>query len=145
MRKNNKIKKLGRNAKQRKALNKALFLALTRNDRIKTTLAKAKAVKSFAERQIFLARKYQDNPAEGLRLLNKKLSPQASKKALDLAKRYKDINGGCLRIIKLPSRKSDASEMALLEWTLLPEKAPEEKGKKDKNGKKNKQEKSVKK
>ncbi len=144
MRKNNKIKKLGRTANQRKALNKALFLALTRNDRIKTTLTKAKAVKSFAEKQVSLAKKYQDNRAEGLRLLNRKLSPPASRKVLDLAKRYKNVNGGCLRIIKLPFRKSDASEMAFLEWTLLPEEPPEEK-EKNKKGKKDKPKEPVKK
>lgn len=133
MRKNNKIKKLSRTAKQRKALNKALFVGLVENKRIKTTLAKAKSLKPFAERQITIAKRNGEDKLTGIRNLTKKLPKSTAKKVVEISKLYKDVKGGYLRIVKLPHRENDAADMALLEWIKFPEepKREDKKSKKD--------------
>ena len=115
MRKRFKGKKLNRNAAQRKALYRSLIVALVEHGQIKTTLAKAKAVRPQIEKLITIARKG-DLPARR-RLL--KLVPQketATKMIEEIGPRFKDRPGGYLRIVKLGPRGSDQTEMARLEW-----------------------------
>ncbi len=114
MRKRFKGKKLNRNAAQRKALYRSLIVALVENGQIKTTLAKAKAVRPQIEKLITLARK--GDLTARRRLL--KLVPQketAKKMVEEIGPRFKDRPGGYLRIIKLGPRSSDQTEMARLE------------------------------
>jgi len=115
VRKRFKGKKLNRNAAQRKALYRGLVVSLVEHGQIKTTLAKAKAVRPQIEKLVTVARKG-DLPARR-RLL--KLVPQKEtvKKMIDeIGPRFKDRPGGYLRIVKLGPRPSDRTEMARLEF-----------------------------
>jgi len=114
--------KLGRSQAHRDALLANQVISLIEHSRIKTTLAKAKAVKPFAEKLITIGRK---NTLHARRLaLAYLFHNQAAVRALfeKVAPRTTGRNGGYTRIIKLGSRNSDASEMALLEWV---DQAPE--------------------
>ena len=114
--------KLGRSQAHRDALLANQVISLIEHSRIKTTLAKAKAVKPFAEKLITIGRK---NTLHARRLaLAYLFHNQAAVRALfeKVAPRTAGRNGGYTRIIKLGSRNSDASEMALLEWV---DQAPE--------------------
>ena len=114
--------KLGRTQSHRDALLANQVISLIEHSRIKTTLAKAKAVKPFAEKLITIGRK---NTLHARRLaLAYLFHNQAAVRALfeKVAPRTAGRNGGYTRIIKLGSRNSDASEMELLEWV---DQAPE--------------------
>ena len=114
--------KLGRSQAHRDALLANQVISLIEHSRIKTTLAKAKAVKPFAEKLITIGRK---NTLHARRLaLAYLFHNQAAVRALfeKVAPRTAGRNGGYTRIIKLGSRNSDASEMALLAWV---DQAPE--------------------
>ena len=114
--------KLGRSQAHRDALLANQVISLIEHSRIKTTLAKAKAVKPFAEKLITIGRK---NTLHARRLaLAYLFHNQAAVRALfeKVAPRTAGRNGGYTRIIKLGSRNSDSSEMALLEWV---DQAPE--------------------
>ena len=122
MRHRRKTLKLGRTQSHRDALLANQVISLIEHSRIKTTLAKAKAVKPFAEKLVTIGRK---NTLHARRLaLAYLFHNQAAVRALfeKVAPRTAGRNGGYTRIIKLGSRNSDASEMALLEWV---DQAPE--------------------
>jgi len=113
MRKRKKGRKLSRERGQRKALLKGLARALFLHERIKTTEAKAKEVSSFAQKCITKAKKG-DLPAR--RHLARFFSKEVVKKLVDdIGKRYKDRQGGYVRIVKLGPRKSDGAKMAIIE------------------------------
>lgn len=114
MRKRFKGKKLNRNAAQRKALYRSLMVALVKNGQIKTTLAKAKAVRPQIEKLITVAR--EGDLSARRRLL--KAVPQkeiVTKMIEEIGPRFKNRPGGYLRIVKLGPRSSDQTEMARLE------------------------------
>lgn len=113
MRKRNKGRKFGRKTDQRWALLKSLVQNLFLHKRIKTTEAKAKEVRIFAERMLTKA-KIGDLP--NIRLLNRSLTPQTVKKLIsEIAPKYKERKGGYTRIIKLGQRASDGAKMAIIE------------------------------
>ena len=107
--------KLGRDAAHRKALLANLSKELIEHERIETTLSKAKAVKPDVEKLITLARR------GDLHARRQALSALGQDKFAvyklfeEIAPRYTDRPGGYTRILKLGPRKSDATEMALLE------------------------------
>jgi len=114
VRKRFKGTKLNRNAAQRKALYRSLIVALIEHGQIKTTLAKAKAVRPQIEKLITIARK--GDLTARRRLL--KFVPQkeiVAKMIDEIGPRFKDRPGGYLRIVKLGPRSSDQTEMARLE------------------------------
>jgi len=98
----------------RKALFKGLALALILHEKIITTEAKAKAVKPIIEHLISMARV---NNLDNLRKINAYLqSRKATKKIMEsLGPRYKEREGGYLRIVKIGPRKGDSAPMAVLE------------------------------
>lgn len=111
-----KIKKLGRESSQRKALMKSLARELVIQKRIKTTLAKAKALRPYIEKIITKAK--EDNVSKRRQVRNK---VGEDKKVLDilfndLGPGYKDRPGGYTRILKLPPRSQDNSPQALIEF-----------------------------
>lgn len=115
MKKRVKGKKLNRNAAQRKALYRGLMISLVEHGQIRTTLAKAKAVRPQIEKLITIARK--GDLAARRRLL--KFVPQkeiVAKMIDEIGPRFRDRPGGYLRIVKLGPRPSDQTEMARLEW-----------------------------
>jgi len=113
MRKRKKGRKLNRKRDQRRALLRGLMESLFLKGKIKTTLAKAKEVQRFAEKQITIAKR---GDLHARRLLLRKFPPLVVEKLIrEIAPKYKERLGGYTRIIKLGQRKSDGAEMAIIE------------------------------
>jgi large subunit ribosomal protein L17 len=107
-------KKLGRDSAHRKALYSNLAGALIEHGRIKTTEAKAKAVKPFAEQMITLGKRG-DLHARRLALAELRSQDVVHQLFADVAPRFADRPGGYTRIVKLGPRYGDAAEMVYLE------------------------------
>lgn len=110
------VPQLGRPADQRKALLRALTTELIRNGRIKTTRARADAIRSEADRMITLAK---DGSLAARRkamgyLYDKQLVHALFEQA---GARYGDRNGGYTRILRTVARRGDNAEMAIIELT----------------------------
>ena len=105
---------LGRNSAQRKALFRGLVTQVIQHERIETTEAKAKAVRSDVEKVIGYAKRGDVHSRRlALRIVqDKKTVERLFEK---IGPRFKDRSGGYTRIIKLGPRKGDAAEMVLLE------------------------------
>jgi large subunit ribosomal protein L17 len=114
MRHGKKIKKIGRSASHRKATLQALSMALIEHKRITTTIAKAKALRMFVEPILNQAK---DPSTHSRRQVFSKLQNKDAAKTLfgEIAEAIGDRPGGYTRIIKLGQRKSDATEMAIIE------------------------------
>jgi large subunit ribosomal protein L17 len=109
-----KGKKLGRDSAHRKALYANLACSLIEHGRIKTTEAKAKAVKPYAEKMITLGRRG-DLHARRQALAELRTQEIVHKLFADIAPRMADRPGGYTRIIKIGHRPGDAAEMVYLE------------------------------
>jgi large subunit ribosomal protein L17 len=107
-------KKLGRDSAHRKALYSNLAGALIEHGRIKTTVAKAKAVKPFAEQMITLGKRG-DLHARRLALAELRSQDVVHQLFAEVAPRFADRPGGYTRIVKLGPRNGDAAEMVYLE------------------------------
>jgi len=107
-------KKLGRDSAHRKALYSNLAGALITHGRIKTTEAKAKAVKPFAEQMITLGKRG-DLHARRLALAELRSQDVVHQLFADVAPRFTDRPGGYTRIVRLGPRNGDAAEMVYLE------------------------------
>jgi large subunit ribosomal protein L17 len=114
MRHARKGKKLGRDSAHRKALYANLACSLIEHERIKTTEAKAKAVKPYAEKMITLGRRG-DLHARRQALAELRTQEIVHKLFADIAPRMADRPGGYTRIIKIGHRPGDAAEMVYLE------------------------------
>ena len=107
--------KLSRESAHRKALLMNLCKEVIEHERIKTTEAKAKAVKPEVEKLITLAKR------GDLHARRQALAALGQDKFVvyklfeEVAPRYADRNGGYTRILKLGPRKSDSTEMVYLE------------------------------
>jgi large subunit ribosomal protein L17 len=134
-----KGRKFNRTESHRKALMKALATSLFKHKRIKTTLAKAKEARSFAETLITKARK---NDLHSRRQVINALQDKNVSNELfgDILQKVGDRPGGYTRVVKLGNRKGDAAEMAILELVDYNEvmKAKEEEKKEQKDVKKSK-------
>jgi large subunit ribosomal protein L17 len=130
MRHQKKTIKLGRTAEHRKALLANQVCSLIAHQRIKTTLAKAKAVRPLAERMVTLGK---DGSLHARRTAFSTLRQKDAVKKLfdEIAPRSTDRNGGYTRIVKLGQRTSDSAQMAFIEWVdvaqVVEEKPTEEK------------------
>jgi len=115
MRHQKKTIKLGRTAEHRKALLANQVCSLIEHERIKTTLAKAKAVRPLAERMVTLGKDGSLHARRtALAVLRQK---NAVKKLFDsIAPRSAERMGGYTRIVKLGQRKIDSAPVAFLEW-----------------------------
>jgi len=138
MRHQKKTVKLGRTAEHRKALLANQVCSLIEHQRIKTTLAKAKAVRPLAEKMVTLGKQGSIHARRtAFAVLRQK---NAVKKLFDdIAPRSAERNGGYTRIVRLGQRKSDSAKVAFIEWVDAPrvveEPVAEEKGKKRKGAK----------
>jgi len=113
MRKRQKGRKLSRKRDQRKALLKSLARELFLKERIETTEAKAKELRSFAER--FIERAKEKN-LSNIRYVSRFFAKDVTKKLFDeIGPRYKERKGGYTRILKLGPRKSNGAKMAIIE------------------------------
>jgi large subunit ribosomal protein L17 len=108
-------KKLGRDSSHRKALYANLAGALIEHGRIKTTEAKAKAVKPFAEQMVTLGKRG-DLHARRLALAELRSQDVVHQLFADVAPRFVDRPGGYTRIVKLGPRNGDAADMVYLEF-----------------------------
>jgi large subunit ribosomal protein L17 len=110
--------RLSRSISLRKATLKSLANDLFTYQRIETTKAKAKALRSFAEPLITMAKKNPDS-VSARRLVFSRLCDRTVVKSLfdDIAPLYKDVAGGYTRIMALGNRKGDGAEMAIMELT----------------------------
>lgn len=136
---------LGRPQDQRKALLRSLATSLFMHDEIKTTMAKAKALKEYAEHIITLAKKgdlhsrrqaialmydismsgfmcpdcgkaYTESEEGKCECGGKLVEGSVVRKLFsNIAKNYTERNGGYTRIFRLPPRRGDAAEMALIQ------------------------------
>ena len=107
-------KKLGRDSAHRKALYSNLAGALIEHGRIKTTEAKAKAVKPFAEQMITLGKRG-DLHARRLALAELRSQDVVHQLFAEVGPRFADRPGGYTRIVKLGPRYGDAAQMVYLE------------------------------
>jgi large subunit ribosomal protein L17 len=132
MRHQKKRIKLGRTAEHRKALLANQVCSLIEHERIKTTLAKAKAVRPLAERMVTLGKNGSLHARRtALAVLRQK---NAVKKLFEnIAPRSAERFGGYTRIVKLGPRRSDSAPVAFLEWVdaapVVEEKEPNKKDK----------------
>lgn len=114
-------RRLGRSSGHRKALRRSMITELFRHERIRTTSAKAKAIRGAAEKLITLSKR--GNAAGEAKLVHARRlaaarlnDPEIIKKLFDdIAPRYAERPGGYTRILKLGPRSGDAAEMVLLE------------------------------
>src|SRR5438105_13501311 len=115
MRHQKKTVKLGRKAEHRKALLANQICSLIEHRRIKTTLAKAKAVRPLAEQMVTLGKNGSIHARRtAFATLRQK---DAVKKLFDeIAPASTERNGGYTLIIRLGQRQSDSTSMALIEW-----------------------------
>jgi large subunit ribosomal protein L17 len=114
MRHRNYGRKLSRNSEHRRALLRNLVTSLILEERIETTVAKAKAARDIAERLITLGKR---GDLHARRLAASYLLAQAAIPKLfdDVAKRYSTRVGGYTRIIPTGWRKGDGADTAVLE------------------------------
>ncbi|OLA94937.1 MAG: 50S ribosomal protein L17 [Candidatus Melainabacteria bacterium LEY3_CP_29_8] len=140
MRHQAKKHQLSRAQDQRKALLRSLATQLFLHGEIKTTMAKAKALKSYADKVISLAKKgdlnsrrialryiydiktnrYMDVETKAVvdeKVEGKKLMEETVLRKLftEISNKYANRNGGYTRIYRMPNRRGDNSEMALIQ------------------------------
>ncbi len=115
MRHHSVTRKFGREKHQRNALMRSLARNLINENKITTTLPKAKELRPFIEK---LVTKAKAGTIGSRRLLISKIGGVKESKTLleTIAPRYKDRKGGYTRIIKTSNRKLDATPMALIEF-----------------------------
>ena len=117
-------RKLGRTSDQRKAMLRDLATSLIVSERIETTEARAKEVRSVVEKLITLGKKgdlaSRRNAAKTLRnveILNEDDSTQTALQKLfgEIAERYSECQGGYTRILKVGPRRGDGAESVIIE------------------------------
>ncbi len=114
-------RKLGRATDSRMAMLRAMVTFLLENGKIETTVARAKEVRSMAEKMITIAK---EDTLHNRRLVLAFITKEAVTHKLftEIAPQYKDRNGGYTRITKIGPRRGDAAEMAIIE--LIPVEQP---------------------
>jgi large subunit ribosomal protein L17 len=107
--------KLGRTGEHRNAMLANLVCSLIKHKRVTTTLAKAKAARSVAEKMVTLGK---HGSLHDRRLAAARLHQEDAVKILfaEIAPAHKDRHGGYTRIIKLGQRQGDSGQKAILEW-----------------------------
>lgn len=107
------MRKFGRTTDQRRAFLKSLAANLILKEKIKTTEARAKEVRSLVERSITYGKK---NDLAAKRRLMSSLPLAAAKKVYkEIAPRLMDRKGGYTRITKIGQRMSDSARMVFIE------------------------------
>jgi large subunit ribosomal protein L17 len=138
MRHLNQGRKLNRTSAHRKALFRNLVLALVKHERIKTTDAKAKELRRYADRMVTLGKRG-DLAARRL-AFSFMQSRDAVKKLFDeIAPRFKERNGGYTRVVKFGVRRGDAAPLSIIEFTDFSDQAEAKKPRK-KRAKRNERE-----
>lgn len=115
MRHRKKTIKLGRKTEHREAMLANMVSSLIEHSRITTTLPKARAAKSLAEKMVTLAKK---GDLASRRLAISRIRNKDGVRTLfaQIGPFFKERQGGYTRVLKLGRRSSDSSEMCILEW-----------------------------
>ena len=111
--------KLGRTGTHRNAMLANMVCSLITHKRITTTVAKAKAARSVAEKMVTLGK---SGTVHDRRLAISRLHQDDAVKILfdEIAPTQKSRNGGYTRIIRMHQRIGDASQLAILEFVDMP-------------------------
>jgi large subunit ribosomal protein L17 len=119
MRHQKRTAKLGRTGTHRNAMLANLVCSLIKHKRVTTTLAKAKAARSVAEKMVTLGKA---GTLHDRRLAAARLHQEDAVKILfnEIAPVQKERRGGYTRIIRLHERQGDALQLAILEWVDVP-------------------------
>ena len=117
--------KLGRTSEHRNAMLANLVCSLIIHRRVTTTLAKAKAARSVAEKLVTLGK---SGTVHDRRLAVARLHQEDAAKILfkEIAPAFKERKGGYTRIIRMNQRNGDAAQRAILEWVDIALEAPVE-------------------
>ncbi len=115
MRHRKKTVKLGRTSAHREALMASLVCHLIEERRIVTTLPKARAARTMADKMVTLGKR---GTLADRRLAISRLRRKERVATLfaEIAPGFMDRQGGYTRIVKLGNRQGDGAEMAILEW-----------------------------
>jgi len=110
-----KGKRLGRDREHREAMFANLIVSLFQNERIKTTVVKAKELRRRSERLITRAK---DPTLHNKRIVLSRIKDRDAVAKLfdDIAPRYKNVPGGYTRIIRLGRRQGDGAELSYVEF-----------------------------
>jgi large subunit ribosomal protein L17 len=113
-------RRLGRSSGHRRALRRNLITELFRHGRIKTTEAKAKAIRSDAEKLVTLAKRGLQDDSYVLHARRQAVAalndPAIARKLFEeLAPRYEEREGGYTRLYKLGRRQGDGALLVVLE------------------------------
>ncbi|MCG3149908.1 MAG: 50S ribosomal protein L17 [Verrucomicrobiae bacterium] len=132
MRHKKRTAKLGMKSQHRRAMLANMVGSLIKHNRIKTTIARAKVARRYADKMITLAKGGTlHDRRQAIAFLGQK--DLVTKLFAELGKQHSDRQGGYTRIIRVGNRIGDAAEMAILEWTgtvvTAPEPAEGDKGK----------------
>src|SRR5712671_1566712 len=119
MRHRKRTAKLGRTGTHRNAMLANLVCSLIKHKRITTSLAKAKAARSVAEKMVTLGK---SGTIHDRRLAVSRLHQEDAVKILftEIAPTQKERRGGYTRIVRLNQRQGDSAQRAILEWVDLP-------------------------
>src|SRR5690349_15435411 len=120
--------KLGRTGEHRNAMLANLVCSLIKHKRVTTTLAKAKAARSVAEKMVTLGK---SGTIHDRRLAVARLHQEEAVKILfnEIAPTQAERHGGYTRIMRLNQRPGDAAQLAIIEFVDVPVEAPEPKKK----------------
>jgi large subunit ribosomal protein L17 len=114
MRHRKKGRQLSRTASHRRATLRSLATSLFRHERIRTTVAKAKELRPFAERLITLARR---GDLHARRMAARHIAdPEVLRKLFQtIGPRFATRPGGYTRILRIEDKRNDGAEMAIIE------------------------------
>jgi large subunit ribosomal protein L17 len=125
MRHGNAHRKLGRTSAHREAMFANMAASLIKHEQITTTLPKAKELRPFVEKLVTLAKRG-DLHARRIAISRVRDVDQVGKLFATIGPRYKERNGGYIRIMKAGFRHGDNAPVAVIEFV---DRDPSEKGK----------------
>jgi large subunit ribosomal protein L17 len=122
------VRKFNKDREHRKAMFSNMMTSFFAHERITTTLAKAKELRRLSERAITRAK---ENTLHNKRMLMRRIHERdvIAKLFDEIAPKYKELNGGYTRILKLGSRAGDAADLARIELVDPAESASKKKSK----------------
>ncbi len=108
-------KQLGRHTAHRQAMFRNMVTSLIKHERIKTTLTKAKELRTYADKMVTLAKQ---DTVHARRLAARIIREKGALKKLftELGPRFTSRNGGYTRVLKLGSRLGDGASIAIIEY-----------------------------
>ena len=117
-----RVRKLNKTSAHKRAMFSNMMVSFFRYERITTTLAKAKELRRFSEKAITRAK---ENTLHNKRILLNRLKDRdiVAKLFDEIAPKYRNVNGGYTRVVKLGRRAGDGGDLALVELVEAAEKS----------------------